>query len=57
MTADCLDDKDIKKQLKRQNVVRNMLVRKFSFAPIEAKIQLFKSYCYPIYGCSLWRHS
>ena len=34
-----------------------MLVRKFSFAPIEAKIQLFKSYCYPIYGCYLWRHS
>ena len=34
-----------------------MLVRKFSFAPIEAKIQLLKSYCYPIYGCALWRHS
>ena len=41
----------------RQNAVGNMLVRKFSFAPIEAKIQLFKSYCYPIYGCALWRHS
>ena len=34
-----------------------MLIRKFSFAPIEAKIQLFKSYCYPIYECALWRHS
>ena len=34
-----------------------MLARKFSFAPIEAKIQLFKSYCYPIYGCAIWRHS
>ena len=41
----------------RQNAVGNMLVRKFSFAPIEAKIQLFKSYCYPIYGCALSRHS
>ena len=40
MTADCRDDKDIKKQFKRQNAVGNMLVRKFSFAPIEAKIQL-----------------
>ena len=40
-----------------QNAVGNMLVRKFSFAPIGAKIQLFKSYCYPIYGCALWRHS
>ena len=53
MTADCREDKDIKKQFRRQNAVGNMLVGKFSFAPIEAKIQLFKSYCYPIYGCSL----
>ena len=57
MTADCRDDKYIKKQFRRQNAVGNMLVRKFSFASIEAKIQLFKSYCYPIYGCALWRHS
>ena len=34
-----------------------MLVRKFSFAPMQAKIELFNSYCYPIYGCALWRHS
>ena len=34
-----------------------MLVREFSFAPIEAKIQLFKLYCFPIYGCALWRHA
>ena len=56
MTADCRDE-DIKKQFMRQDAVGNMMVRKFSFAPIEAKIQLFKSYCYPIYGCALWRHS
>ena len=42
MTAHCRDDKDIKKQFRRQNAVGNMLVRKFWFAPIEAKIQLFK---------------
>ena len=53
MTADCRDHKDIKKQFRRQNAVGNMLVRKFSFAPIEAKIQLFESYCYPIYGYAL----
>ena len=57
MTADCRDDKDIEKQFRRQNAVGHMLVRKlFSFAPIEANIQLFKSYCYPIYRCALWRH-
>ena len=57
MTTDYRDDKDIKTQFRRQNAVGNMLIRKFSFAPIEAKIQLFKSYCNPIYGCALWRHS
>ena len=45
MTADGRDDKDIEKTFRRQNAVGNMLVRKFSFAPIEEKIQLFKSYC------------
>ena len=47
MTADCRN-KDIKKQF--GNTVGKMLVRKFSFAPMESKIQFFKSYCYPIYG-------
>ena len=54
ITADCWDDKDVEKQFRRQNAVGNMLVRKFSFAPMETKIQLFKSYCYLIYGCALW---
>ena len=57
MTADCRDDKNIKKQFRRQNTVGNMMIRQFSFAPIQGKIQLFKSYCYPIYGCALWRDS
>ena len=52
MTADCRD-KYIKKPFMRKNAIGNMLVRKFSFAPTEAKIQLFKSYCYPIYGYAL----
>ena len=53
MTADCRD-KYIKKQFRGQNAVGNMLVRMFSFAHTEAKIQLFKSYCHIIYGCGLW---
>ena len=57
ITADCRDDKDIAKQFRRQNAVGNMLVSMFSFAQMEAKIQLFKSYCYPIYECTLWRNS
>ena len=39
MTADCRDYKDIEKQLRRQNAVGIMLVRKFSFAPEEAKVK------------------
>ena len=42
MIADCGDDNDNKKQFRRQKALGNMLVRNFSFAPIEAKIQLFK---------------
>ena len=38
MTADCRDEKDIKKQFMKQNGVGTMLVRKFSFALIEAKM-------------------
>ena len=57
MTADCKDDKHTKKQYRRKYAVGNLLDGNFSFAPIEANIQLFKSYCYPIYGCALWRHS
>ena len=37
MTADCRDDKDIKKQFRRENAVGNMLVRKFSFCSYGGK--------------------
>ena len=37
ITADCRHDKDVAKQFRRKNAVGNMLVRKFSFAPMEAK--------------------
>ena len=47
----------LKKQFRRYNAVGNMLVWKFSRAPIEAKIKLFMSYCCPIYGCALWHHA
>ena len=57
IAVDCGDDKDIGKQFRRQNAVGNMLVRKFSLAPILAKLQFFKSYCYLISECALWRHS
>jgi retron-type reverse transcriptase len=54
ISADCRDEKDVHKQFRRQNAVGNMLVRKFHFAPVAVKIQLFKTYCYPIYCNALW---
>ena len=45
--------KDIEKKIRRQNAFGNMLVRKLSFAPTEAKILLYKSYCYPMYEFAL----
>ena len=54
LTADCRDDKDIKKQFMRQNAVGNMLVRKLSFAPIEAKNPTVKVILLPhLWMCSL----
>ena len=55
MTADYQDDKDIKKIIEEANC--SWQYGCFSFAPIEEQIQLFKSYCYPIYGCALFDHS
>ena len=46
MTADCRDDKGIKKQFRRQNTVGNMLVMKFSFEPVGAKIKYIYIYIY-----------
>ena len=57
MTANWRYDIDIEKQFRRQYAVDNVLVRKFSFATMAAKIQLSKSYTYPIYGYAIWSHS
>ena len=54
MTADCRDDKDIKKQFRRKNAVGNMLVMKYSFAPIEAKIETIQVILLPhLWMCTL----
>ena len=54
MTADCRDDTDIGKQFRRQNSVGSMLLHfEVLICTFGGKIQLFKSYCYPIYECAL----
>ena len=42
MTADCQDDKDIKKTVQEAKCSWQYLVRKFLFAPAKAKIPLFQ---------------
>ena len=50
MTADCRDGKDNKKQFQSRNAVGNMLVRKFSFAPEEAKVIFFTPFMCVLFG-------
>ena len=32
----------------------NIIIRKFGFLQLDVKCKLFKTYCYPLYTCSLW---
>ena len=49
-----IDDLDIEKEVKNLYIRGNTIVRKFGFLSNEVKLMLFKSYCYCIYGSSLW---
>ena len=52
-----IQDFETEEQFKTQNADSIMTIRKFTFALITAKIKLFNSYCYIIYGCTLWCNS
>ena len=54
MTADCRDDNDIKNNSGGKMQLAKCCSR--SSRLHGGKIQLFKSYCYQIYGCALWHH-
>ena len=48
------DDSDIEREIRNVYIRGNTIVRKFHFLSLEVKCALFKSYCYPLYTCSLW---
>ena len=48
------DDKDILRQRRVLYAQGNMLVRKFHMCSVEVKIQLFRTYCTPLYTAQLW---
>ena len=52
---DCNDDVDIKRQSRAIYARGNMLVRRFRHCNEAVKVQLFKSYCTPLYGAPLWK--
>ena len=54
ITKDGTDDEDIARETRNLYIRGNMIVRKFGFLSVDVKCSLFKSYCYPLYTCSLW---
>ena len=54
---DWRDNRNVGKQFRRQSAVGKILISKFPFEPIEAKIQLFNSCLYPINVFVLWCNS
>ena len=50
------DDSDISKEIRNLYARGNMLTKQFKCIGDEVKIQLFKTYCYPLYCSSLWNN-
>lgn len=54
ITRNQKDSVDIEHRRRKLCALGNMITRRFAFCNLDTKIQLFKSFCYSIYGCSLW---
>ena len=54
ITPDMSDDEDIKREIRSLSARGNTLIRTFKFCTDEVKLNLFKTYCYSMYGGSLW---
>ena len=48
------DDLDIERQRKKIYAQGNSILRKFHMCSIEVKVELFKTYCTPLYTAHLW---
>ncbi len=48
------DNIDINRQMRSIYVQGNVVISKFAMCTDDVKCQLFKSYCYNMYGCQLW---
>ena len=54
LTNTLRNDKDILRQRRVLYAQGNILVKKFHMCNIEVKIQLFRTYCTPLYTAQLW---
>ena len=54
ISSNFTDDADIDREIRNLYVRGNTIARKFGFLNTDIKCSLFKSYCYPLYTCSLW---
>ncbi len=49
-----IDDTDISRQIRATYIQGNIIIHKFKLCCDNVKTQLFKSYCFNMYGCQLW---
>ena len=54
ITNDMKDTTDIEHRRRKLCALGNMITRRFAFCNEDTKFTLFRSFCYSIYGCSLW---
>ena len=54
ITNDLKDTADIEHRRRKLCSIGNMITRRFAFCHQDTKFLLFRTYCYNIYGCSLW---
>ena len=54
INTDLKDDLDIFRQVKKLNVIGNVIIRRFQNCSEAVKCQLFRSYCSSLYCSSLW---
>ena len=54
ITKNFSDDEDIERETRNLYIRGNTITRRFGFLSMDVKKTLFKSYCYPLYTCSLW---
>ena len=54
LTNELNDDLDIKRQCRSLYIHGNTIIRKFHMCSIDVKLQLFKTFCAPLYTAHLW---